>query len=81
MSNNKNENIVLTDIKLGTKVIIVNRTDSAKRYTFKNGGFGTISFVLIVGAECEFIVGSEVPVIVMDDAEVIDGENVTIISA
>ena len=78
MSNN--QNIELNDLKPGMKVKIANRTDSAKKYTFKNGIYGEISFVLIVGAECEFVVGTEAPVIIMDDAEQIIDENVPCIS-
>lgn len=75
-----NQNIELNDLKPGMKVKIVNVTASAKKYTFKNGIYGEISFVLIVGAECEFVVGTEESVIIMADADQILDKNIPVVS-
>lgn len=69
MDDEERQVIEIGSLETGTKVDIVNRTNSAKKYVFKNGEYGEISFTLIVGAECTFTVGSVTPVIEMHDTD------------
>ena len=76
MSSQNEQCIELNNLKTGMKVYLVNQTDKTKKYTFKNGVYGEVTFTLAAGAQFEFKVGTEAPIIILDDAEDIDDRSV-----